>query len=222
MDATPKVLLIDLENCPTQIQQLKVDLDHFLQIVICYAHSQAKIPLSWLNELAEAIQQNKLRVIQMAQAGKNSADFGLAFFAGVLMQEHPVETEFIIVSNDKDLDHVVHLLKAQKRVAQRIGAVNEEPTKPAIPNHPNPSKPAVPQNVLLICQALLHYPDNRPRKRESLQNFMLSRLLRDNDAMQTVYQILVSLNVITVSEEKITYHDAALKKLSNELFRPPL
>ena len=40
--------------------------------------------------------------------------------------------------------------------------------------------------------------------------------------MQTVYKILVSLNVITVSEEKITYHDAALKKLSNELFRPPL
>jgi hypothetical protein len=65
MDATPKVLLIDLENCPTQIQQLKVDLDQYLQIVICYAHSQAKIPLSWLNELAEAIQRNKLRVIQM-------------------------------------------------------------------------------------------------------------------------------------------------------------
>ena len=90
MDATPKVLLIDLENCPTQIQQLKVDLDHFLQIVICYAHSQAKIPLSWLNELAEAIQHNKLRVIQMAQGGKNSADFGLAFFAGVLMQEERI------------------------------------------------------------------------------------------------------------------------------------
>ena len=217
MHATPKVLLIDLENCPTQIQQLKVDLDQYLQIVICYAHSQAKIPLSWLNELAEAIQQNKLRVIQMAQGGKNSADFGLAFFAGVLMQEHPVETEFIIVSNDKDLDHVVHLLKAQQRVAQRIGAINEEPAKPAIPNHPSPSKSAAPQNILLICQALLHYPDNRPRKRESLQNFMLSRLLRDNDAMQTVYQVLVSLNIITVSEEKVTYNEAPLKKLHAEL-----
>ena len=120
MDVSQKVLLIDLENCPTQIQQLQVDLDHFIQIVICYAHSQAKIPLSWLNELAAAIAQNKLRIIQMAQGGKNSADFGLAFFAGALMQELPIQTDFIIVSNDKDLDHIVHLLKSQKRTAQRI------------------------------------------------------------------------------------------------------
>ena len=211
MDATPKVLLIDLENCPTQIQQLKVDLDHFLQIVICYAHSQAKIPLSWLNELAEAIQQNKLRVIQMAQGGKNSADFGLAFFAGVLMQEHPVETEFIIVSNDKDLDHVVHLLKAQKRVAQRIGAVNEEPTKPAIP------KPANNQDSLLICQTLIQHPNNRPSTSDALKNSIRSRLSQNIEAMHAVYKVLINHNVITVREEKVTYNEAPLKKLHAEL-----
>lgn len=211
MDATPKVLLIDLENCPTQIQQLKVDLDHFLQIVICYAHSQAKIPLSWLNELAEAIQQNKLRVIQMAQGGKNSADFGLAFFAGVLMQEHPVETEFIIVSNDKDLDHVVHLLKAQKRVAQRIGAVNEENTKPAIP------KPANNQDSLLICQTLIQHPNNRPSTSDALKNSIRSRLSQNIEAMHAVYKVLINHNVITVREEKVTYNEAPLKKLHAEL-----
>lgn len=211
MDATPKVLLIDLENCPTQIQQLKVDLDHFLQIVICYAHSQAKIPLSWLNELAEAIQHNKLRVIQMAQGGKNSADFGLAFFAGVLMQEHPVETEFIIVSNDKDLDHVVHLLKAQKRVAQRIGAVNEEPTKPAIP------KPANNQDSLLICQTLIQHPNNRPSTSDALKNSIRSRLSQNIEAMHAVYKVLINHNVITVREEKVTYNEAPLKKLHAEL-----
>ena len=211
MDATPKVLLIDLENCPTQIQQLKVDLDHFLQIVICYAHSQAKIPLGWLNELAEAIQQNKLRVIQMAQGGKNSADFGLAFFAGVLMQEHPVETEFIIVSNDKDLDHVVHLLKAQKRVAQRIGAVNEEPTKPAIP------KPANNQDSLLICQTLIQHPNNRPSTSDALKNSIRSRLSQNIEAMHAVYKVLINHNVITVREEKVTYNEAPLKKLHAEL-----
>ena len=211
MDATPKVLLIDPENCPTQIQQLKVDLDHFLQIVICYAHSQAKIPLSWLNELAEAIQQNKLRVIQMAQGGKNSADFGLAFFAGVLMQEHPVETEFIIVSNDKDLDHVVHLLKAQKRVAQRIGAVNEENTKPAIP------KPANNQDSLLICQTLIQHPNNRPSTSDALKNSIRSRLSQNIEAMHAVYKVLINHNVITVREEKVTYNEAPLKKLHAEL-----
>lgn len=211
MHATPKVLLIDLENCPTQIQQLKVDLDQYLQIVICYAHSQAKIPLSWLNELAEAIQQNKLRVIQMAQGGKNSADFGLAFFAGVLMQEHPVETEFIIVSNDKDLDHVVHLLKAQKRVAQRIGAVSEEPAKPSVP------KPANPQDSLLICQTLIQHPNNRPSTSDALKNAIRSRLSQDIEAMQAVYKILVNQNIITVREGKVTYNEAPLKKLHTAL-----
>jgi len=211
MDATHKVLLIDLENCPTQIQQLKVDLDHFLQIVICYAHSQAKIPLGWLNELADAIQQNKLRVIKMAQGGKNSADFGLAFFAGVLMQEHPVETEFIIVSNDKDLDHVVHLLKAQKRVAQRIGAVNEEPTKPTIP------KPANNQDSILICQTLIQHPNNRPSTSDALKNSIRSRLSQNIEAMHAVYKVLINHNAITVREEKVTYNDGSLKKLHAEL-----
>lgn len=207
MDTTQKVLLIDLENCPTQIQQLKVNLDHYIQIVICYAHSQAKIPLGWLNELSEAIQQNKLRVIQMAQGGKNSADFGLAFFAGVLMQEHPVETEFIIISNDKDLDHVVHLLIAQKRVAQRIGTVQEEPAKPVIP------KPAKTQDSLLICQTLLQHPNNRPSTSDALKNSIRSRLSQNIEAMQAVYKVLINQNVITVREEKVTYNDPHLKTL---------
>lgn len=33
-----KVLLIDLENCPSQIRQLQEDLSTFHQVVICYAN----------------------------------------------------------------------------------------------------------------------------------------------------------------------------------------
>lgn len=209
MDTTQKVLLIDLENCPTQIQQLQVDLDHFVQIVICYAHSQAKIPLSWLNELAAAIQQNKLRVIQMAQGGKNSADFGLAFFAGALMQELPAQTEFIIVSNDKDLDHIVHLLKSQKRIAQRIGTMSEDLPKTTVP------KPAKRDDILLICQALIKNTNNRPSTSEALKNSMRSYLSQSTEAAQAVYSILVNKNVITVRDGKITYNAEPLKNLVN-------
>lgn len=209
MDTTQKVLLIDLENCPTQIQQLQVDLDHFVQIVICYAHSQAKIPLNWLNELAAAIQQNKLRVIQMAQGGKNSADFGLAFFAGALMQELPAQTEFIIVSNDKDLDHIVHLLKSQKRSAHRIGSITEEATKPKVP------KPVKSEDLALVCQALIKHPNNRPSTSESLKNLLKSRLSQNLSASQAVYSALVNHNAITVREGKVTYNTGSLQKLMN-------
>jgi hypothetical protein len=207
MDVSQKVLLIDLENCLTQIQQLQVDLEHFAQIVICYAHSQAKIPLSWLNELAAAIAQNKLRIIQMAQGGKNSADFGLAFFAGALMQELPIQTDFIIVSNDKDLDHIVHLLKSQKRTAQRIGTIAEEPPKSTVPT------PAKKEDVHLICEALIKHHNNRPSTSEALKNSMRSRLAQDAGAAQAVYSILVNKNVITVREGKITYNETPLKNL---------
>lgn len=209
MDSSQKVLLIDLENCPTQIQQLQVDLDHFVQIVICYAHSQAKIPLSWLNELAAAIQQNKLRIIQMAQGGKNSADFGLAFFAGALMQELPAQTEFIIVSNDRDLDHIVHLLKSQKRIAQRIGTMSEDLPKTTVP------KPAKRDDVLLVCQALIKNTNNRPSTSEALKNSLRSYLSQNTEAAQAVYSILVNKNVITVRDGKITYNAETLKNLVN-------
>ena len=209
MDSSQKVLLIDLENCPTQIQQLQVDLDHFVQIVICYAHSQAKIPLSWLNELAAAIQQNKLRIIQMAQGGKNSADFGLAFFAGALMQELPAQTEFIIVSNDRDLDHIVHLLKSQKRIAQRIGTMSEDLAKTTVP------KPAKRDDVLLVCQALIKNTNNRPSTSEALKNSLRSYLSQNTEAAQAVYSILVNKNVITVRDGKITYNTEPLKNIVN-------
>jgi len=45
-----KVLLIDLENCPNQINDLLSTLSDYAQVVICYAQSGAKVPL----DLADA------------------------------------------------------------------------------------------------------------------------------------------------------------------------
>jgi len=57
----------------------------------------------------------------MPNNGKNAADFGITFWAGVFMAQLPQETHFDIVSNDTDLDHVVSLLQSQERSAERIG-----------------------------------------------------------------------------------------------------
>ena len=121
-----KILLIDLENCPNQIQQLPKSLIEYTQVVICYAHSTAKIPLDWLMPLNDTINNNKLKIYKMATTGKNSADFGICFFAGMLMQQMPEESHFVIMSDDTDLDHVVNLLNSQNRTAQRIGVRKEE------------------------------------------------------------------------------------------------
>ena len=82
-----KVLLIDLENCPNQILQLQEDLEQYTQVVICYAKTGVKIPLDWLMPLSATVTQNKLKIHKMANIGKNSADFGICFFAGALMQQ---------------------------------------------------------------------------------------------------------------------------------------
>ncbi len=162
-DDVAKVLLIDLENCPNQIDQLKENLELFSQVVICYAQSGAKIPLDWLMPLSGAVNENKLKIFRMANGGKNAADFGICFFAGVLMQKLQQETHFVIISNDTDLDHVVNLLKSQGRSAERVGAKKEE--KPAIVIATTSLSP-----IKTYCMHLVAYSKNRPAKKETLRN----------------------------------------------------
>ena len=98
-----RVLLIDLENCPNQINQLMDSLEQYAHVVICYAQSGAKIPIDWIVPLTATLSNNKFRIEKMSNIGKNSADFGIAFWAGVLMKEFPEGTHFDIISNDNDL-----------------------------------------------------------------------------------------------------------------------
>jgi hypothetical protein len=44
-DGGNRVLLIDLENCPSQINQLMDNLEKYSHVVVCYAQSGAKILL---------------------------------------------------------------------------------------------------------------------------------------------------------------------------------
>lgn len=78
-DTHEKVLLIDLENCPNQIQQLQNDLAAFVHVIICYAQNNSKIPLDWLMTLVTAVNENRLKIIKMESGGKNAADFGICF-----------------------------------------------------------------------------------------------------------------------------------------------
>src|SRR5438552_3555205 len=116
---TVRALLIDLDNCPRQIEQLPETLATFARVIACYGGTEPKVPFGMVPLLSTAIHEGRLAIIGMQKKGKNAADFGLAFWAGRLAAEMPPDTEFLILSQDTDLDHVVHMLQGAKRQVER-------------------------------------------------------------------------------------------------------
>ena len=172
-----KVLLIDLENCPSQINQLMNHLDEYSHIVVCYAQSGAKIPVDWIMPLTTTVNEGRLKLIKMPEVGKNAADFGIAFWAGVLMAQLSENTHFDIMSNDTDLDYAVSLLTSQNRSAERRWTQREASVSTSVKVAPvilTPkvvSKPPEKSSKYLheYCSHLLRY-NNRPAKKSTLLN----------------------------------------------------
>lgn len=205
----PRVLLIDLENCPNQIYQLQKNLEQFSQVVICYAQSGAKIPLDWLMPLSATVNTNKLKIFKMTNSGKNAADFGICFFSGVLMQQLQQETHFVIISNDTDLDHVVNLLKSQGRSAERIGTKKEEKqitsTETTVLLSP----------IKTYCMHLVTYSKNRPAKKDTLLNSIKNKFKDAPEIAVDVFNLLTTQGAVIISENKVSYNDKKIKELAN-------
>ncbi|CAK0773067.1 hypothetical protein CCP3SC5AM1_810010 [Gammaproteobacteria bacterium] len=119
-DAAPRVLLIDLDNCPAQLNQLVQAVVHFTRVVVCYGGFEPKIQLSQLCLLAPALVEGRLAIESMERKGKNAADFGLTFWAGRLLVEMSPETEFLVLSQDGDLDYLIDMLRRAGRKVARV------------------------------------------------------------------------------------------------------
>lgn len=209
-----KVLLIDLENCPTQIKYLQEDLEEFAQVVICYAHTGAKIPLDWLLPLSLTVISDRLKIFKMAKTGKNSADFGICFFAGVLMEQLNEETYFTIVSNDTDLDHVIDLLKSQGRSAERVGTKKEENNIHAMSTQTVAEVAALASPIKIYCAYLITYSKNRPAKRDTLLNSIKNKFKETPESAAEVFRLLTAQGAITISEKKVSYNEKKIKELA--------
>lgn len=201
-----KVLLIDLENCPSQIKQLQKDLSTFYQVVTCYANHAPKIPLDWLLTLSTAVNNNKLKIVRMENGDKNSADFGICFFAGVLMQSLPKETHFVIVSNDTDLDHVVRLLISQERSAERIGKKKEDVQANACENN---------GPLSAYCAHLISHSKNRPTKEATLVNSIKSKFNDTPSIATNILGLLLNQSAIKIENGKVIYNEQRIIKLAN-------
>lgn len=86
-----KALLIDLDNCPQQLDSLPELIQEYERVVACHGR-EPKVNLSLVTQLAQAVQDGKLEIVGMSTRTKNAADFGLTFLAGRLAAEMPADT----------------------------------------------------------------------------------------------------------------------------------
>lgn len=204
----PAILLIDLENCPNQLNELPQDLQRYAKVVICYASTGARIPLDWLIPLNSTINNDQLLIHKMEAVGKNAADFGLCFYAGMLAQQQQEPTHFVIVSDDNDLEHVVSLINAQVHTAERIGKqpLTSEQAEPA----------EVQKAVRSYCAQLIKMNGSRPAQPEGLKNSIRSKLAQNQLLTEQVYQQLLAKQVVSLSNNKLQYSDTRISALASQ------
>lgn len=210
-----RVLLIDLENCPGKIQQLQEDLNAYTKVVICYASTGAKIPLDWLMALNETINSNRLQIYKMETVGKNSADFGICFYAGMLAQQLGRHSDFTIVSDDTDLDHLVSLLSSQSHTAKRQGKIKaaKELIKPkAIALEVSQE---VVDGVRRYCKYLATPIASRPASMTTLRNHICSYMKQDVKNCDAIIEQLINLKVVSVNGVKISYNNTKIGVVVN-------
>ncbi len=209
-----KILLIDLENYPRQINELPNILTEYNLVVICYAQSNARIPIDWLMPLNDTINKAQLKIFRMTSNGKNAADFGISFYAGMLMSEQPLNAHFVIMSDDQDLDHVVNLLKSQKRSAERLGMRCEQKLlKPTSSDEPAPKDP-IPPLVKMYCAHLVTYKKNRPGKSTSILNSIKTKLGEQKEHADTLLLALIKQQAVQLQDTKVHYFDKKIVELA--------
>lgn len=212
-----KVLLIDLENCPSQINQLMNHLDEYSHIVICYAQSGAKIPVDWMMPLTTVINEGRLKLIKMPEVGKNAADFGIAFWAGVLMAQLPEKAHFDILSNDADLDYVVSLLSSENRSAERRGIKKENPPvliEAKIIEVKTADSNTQSYYLREYCLSLIGMKTMKPAKKETLLNSIKAKFRFTDVDANAVFEMLFKSGAISINENKVGYNQQKLTKLA--------
>jgi hypothetical protein len=214
-DAGTRALLIDLDNCPRQIDELPEALAGFKRAIACYGGVEPKVHVSVVPLLAAAINEGKLEIIGMEKRGKNAADFGLAFWAGRLAAEMPPETEFLILSQDADLDHVVNLLRSAGRKVERIDGkaakieIASAPT--SAKNRNNIVKREVADMVEEYCAKQLQAGKPRPAKKTTLLNSIKSAFKNQKDIKpEEILQALLKRGVVAIAAKgRVTYPETA-------------
>jgi len=184
------------------------NLEQYAQIVVCYAQSGTKIPLDWIIPLTTVVNQNRLKIVKMPNGGKNAADFGIAFWAGLLMAQTNNDAHFDIVSDDADLDHVVSLLNDQQRSAKRIRTQKQNDAAPIAKNPPTSAQE--------YCIHLDTHQKNRPVKKETLLNHIKSKFNGAGIDAEKLFEELSRQGAIKLVDNKISYNQKKITELAKQ------
>src|SRR5215475_10104356 len=205
--AVVRALLIDLDNCPRQIERLPETLTEYARVIACYGGTEPKVPLGMVPLLATAIHEGRLAIIGMHKKGKNAADFGLAFWAGRLAAELPPDTEFLILSQDTDLDHVVHMLQGANRRVERLdGKVHR--TKRLSTDPPKLQVEIEGDVVTEYCAVYLQPARSRPVRKVTLSNSIRAfcKNHKKNITPEEILHGLVTRGVVVIDDKgRVTY-----------------
>lgn len=211
-----RALLIDLDNCPRQMERLPETLAEYARVIVCYGGTEPKVPLGMVPLLATAIHQERLAIIGMQKKGKNAADFGLAFWAGRLAAEMPPETEFLILSQDTDLDHVVHMLQgANRRVERHDGKVHR--VKRSATDTPEQPVAMDGDVITEYCTVYLQPVRSRPGRQSTLVNSIRAfcKNHKKNITPEEILHGLVDRGVVVIDEKgRVTYPETAAAPLT--------
>lgn len=220
------ILFIDIENCPSKIDELIEDFKVFQKIVICYAKTGVKIPLEWLLVLNDCVTNDRLELVKMSEIANNSADFGITFLLGRYFEHYD---HFTVYSDDKDFDVVIELIgRTEGKSAERFGKISTMESAETIDLDDHVVMVSVPikleptfENVkLLVKNYLEKTPDrSRPVKRQGLFNSICSRLnkldcedeVKKDLSNQIIYH-LEKIKAISFNNEKIKYNGIQLLK----------
>lgn len=159
----------------------------------------------------------RLDLIQVAEQGRNNLDFYIAFYLGKTLQEEP-NAQFVVFSNDHDLDPLLAHLKKRGIPCTRKGPSSAAPVVKAAP--PAPPKPAAPRPRVKKAAApqpeksphadaakfLAKAGKRQPKAKEALINSLMNHLKQDKLAIERIVDGLIEARVIAISKtDKVTY-----------------
>ena len=190
-------VLIDFENVKSQ--NIGVLIGGPFKIRVFLGASQSKVPL----EMASALQVfgPDAEYLQIDGTGNNALDFHIAYYIGRLAVQHP-DAYFHVISKDSGFDPLISHLRRQKIHCRRSESVAE------IPLVKIADAETLSEKVEAIARNLAKRGAAKPRTAATLRSTVKALFVdKLSDAeVAAVFEELLKLGFIEVSEGKISYH----------------
>lgn len=172
---------------------------HPFEVFVFVGSNQSKLSF----DLASAMQElgNSGKYIKIEGSGKNSLDFHISYYIGVLAKENP-EAYFHIITKDKGFDPLISHLKKHKIKIQRESDLAE------IPVLRISSSKSDKEQIDAIVKNLKGRGQSRPRKVKTLANTIKSLFTEKltEKQLQSIITELQNSGYITIDNNNISYH----------------